>query len=140
MNTTRTIKRNLSDVIRREVSLSIVELKLPFRPFYCKHLLTCFLHDVLILLKFFVVVNETIVPSRTGIAHYKSHCLIQPHRTFSKTSSHKNIPLTVAQHFPERRRTLSCMYKNILLTAAQDFMAHCTQIIILSANFLLYFA
>ena len=57
----------------------------------------------------------------------------------SKSSPHKNISLTVAQHFPARRRTLSCMYKNILLTVAQDFMAHCTQIIILSANFLLYF-
>ena len=41
----------------------------------------------------------------------------------SKPSPHKNIPLTVAQHFPEHRRTLSRMYKNILLTAAQDFMA-----------------
>ena len=41
----------------------------------------------------------------------------------SKSYPHKNIPLTVAQHFPERRRTLSRMYKNILLTAAQDFMA-----------------
>ena len=41
----------------------------------------------------------------------------------SKSSPHKNIPLTVAQHFPARRRTLSCMYKNILLTVAQDFMA-----------------
>ena len=57
----------------------------------------------------------------------------------SKSSPYKNIPLTVAQHFPARRRTLSCMYKNILLTVAQDFMAHCTQLIILSANFLLYF-
>lgn len=41
----------------------------------------------------------------------------------TKSSPHKNIPLTVAQHFPERYRTLSRMYKNILLTAAQDFMA-----------------
>ena len=41
----------------------------------------------------------------------------------SKSSPHKNIPLTVAQHFSERRRTLSRMYKNILLTATQDFVA-----------------
>ena len=98
-------------------------MKLPFRPFYYKHLLTFFLQDVLILLKFFIVVNGTIAPGRTGIAHYKSHCLIQPLRTSTKSSPYKNIPLTVAQHFPARRRTLSCMYKNILLTAAQDFMA-----------------
>ena len=57
----------------------------------------------------------------------------------SKPPPHKNIPLTVAQHLPALRGTLSCMYKNILLTAVQDFIAHCKQIIIFSANFLLYF-
>ena len=41
----------------------------------------------------------------------------------SKSSPYKNIPLTVAQHFPARRRTLSCTYKNILLTVAQHFPA-----------------
>ena len=46
-----------------------------------------------------------------------------PHRTFLKSSPHKNIPLTVAQHFPERRRTFSSIYKKIFYTAAQDFMA-----------------
>ena len=40
-----------------------------------------------------------------------------------KSPPHKNIHLTLAQHFPALSRTLSCIYKNILLTAAQDFMA-----------------
>lgn len=55
------------------------------------------------------------------ITHFK--LCITPPASSTKSSPHKNIPLTVAQHFPERRGTLSCMYKNILLTAAQDFMA-----------------
>ena len=138
MNTTRTIKRNLSDVIRREVSLSIVELKLPFRPFYCKHLLTCFLHDVLILLKFFVVVNETIVPGRTGIAHYKSHCLIQPHRTFTKSPSHKNIILSVHPKNPARTKTFFSAPQNIFFYVQKDFSDRRTIFYRASQNIILH--
>ena len=59
----------------------------------------------------------------TALPDFSSKIKVSPPALYTKSSPHKNIPLTVAQHFPARRRTLSCMYKNILLTVAQDFMA-----------------
>ena len=59
----------------------------------------------------------------TALPDFSSKIKVSPPASSTKFSPHKNIPLTVAQHFSALRRTLSCMYKNILLTAAQDFMA-----------------
>lgn len=55
------------------------------------------------------------------ISHFK--LCITPPASSTKSPPHKNIPLTVAQHFPERRRTFSSIYKKIFYTVAQDFMA-----------------
>lgn len=74
----------------------------------------------------YLIRNFAILSSNCNILTWgikKNLLCITPPASSTKSSPHKNIPLTVAQHFPERRGTLSCMYKNILLTAAQDFMA-----------------
>ena len=57
----------------------------------------------------------------TALPDFSSKIKVSPPASSTKSSPYKNIPLTVAQHFPARRRTLSCTPQNIILHVQKHF-------------------